>query len=164
MRLVILLVSLLSQSGLGFQPEFVRSFLTRPWMLTNRSLHDPTPNKSWNQATLSIYLDNWSPHSLKLAGDEIRYEFETKIYKKNDSTSFDIFFCRSGTFSKGLMPHDVTSYNRDLALRSLSSKESQKTSGMVSWTVTEKNTNKLAVFTLGWDVGNGIESKYVQKF
>jgi len=107
-------------------------------MLTNRSLHDPTSDKSWNQATLSIYLDNWSPHSLKLAGDEIR----------------------SGTFSKGLMPHDVTSYNRDLALRSLSSKETQKTSGMVSWTVTEKNTNKLAVFTLGWDVGNGIESKF----
>lgn len=138
MRLVFLLVSLLSQSGLGFQTEFVRSFIARPWMLTNRSLHDPTPDKSWNQATLSIYLDNWSPHSLKLAGDEIR----------------------SGTFSQGLMPHDVTSYNRDLALRSLSSKETQKTSGMVSWTVTEKNTNKLAVFTLGWDVGNGIESKF----
>ena len=68
-------------------------------------------------------------------------------------------FFRSGIFSKGLMPHDVASYSRDLALRSLSSKESQKTSGMISWTVTEKNTNKLAVFTLGWDVGNGIESK-----
>ena len=69
------------------------------------------------------------------------------------------YFFRSGIFSKGLMPHDVASYSRDLALRSLSSKESQKTSGMISWTVTEKNTNKLAVFTLGWDVGNGIESK-----
>ena len=72
---------------------------------------------------------------------------------------FQSSFFRSGIFSKGLMPHDVASYSRDLALRSLSSKESQKTSGMISWTVTEKNTNKLAVFTLGWDVGNGIESK-----
>ena len=158
MRLLFLLfVSLLSiQSGLGFQPEFVRSFLARPWMLTNNSLHDPTPDKAWNQATLSIYVDNWSPHSLKLAGDEIRYETSFKRPSKK-MTSY--LFSRSGIFSKGLMPHDVASYSRDLALRSLSSKESQKTSGMVSWTVTEKNSNKLAVFTLGWDVGNGIESK-----
>ena len=88
MRLVILLVSLLSQSGLGFQPEFVRSFLTRPWMLTNRSLHDPTSDKSWNQATLSIYLDNWSPHSLKLAGDEIRYESKPKNLTQPHLTFF----------------------------------------------------------------------------
>ena len=57
------------------------------------------------------------------------------------------------------MPHDVTSYSRDLAVRTLSSKESQKTSGMVSWTVTDVKTHKLAIFTLGWEVGNGIESK-----
>ena len=57
------------------------------------------------------------------------------------------------------MPHDVTSYSRDLAVRTLSSKESQKTSGMVSWTVTDIKTHKLAIFTLGWDVGNGIESR-----
>ena len=51
-------------------------------MLTNNSLHDPTPDKAWNQATLSIYVDNWSPHSLKLAGDEIRYESFFKTLEK----------------------------------------------------------------------------------
>ena len=91
MRLVLLLVSLLSQSGLGFQTEFVRSFIARPWMLTNRSLHDPTPDKSWNQATLSIYLDNWSPHNLKLAGDEIRYVNSKQKSKILFNLNFDVF-------------------------------------------------------------------------
>ena len=40
--------------GLSFQPEFVRSFLTRPWMLTNHSLTDPVPNKPLSQATGTV--------------------------------------------------------------------------------------------------------------
>jgi len=76
-------------------------------MLTNNSVTNPATDKNWNQATLSIFVDNWSPHHLKLTSDEIR----------------------AGTFSTGLIPHDQNMFSRELALRSLSSKESQTTSG-----------------------------------
>lgn len=133
----------LLRCGASFQTEFVRSFITRPWMLSNASFQDPSPDfKQWNQATLSIYMDNWSPHNLKLIGDEIR----------------------SGTFSTGLLPHDHSQYSRELALRSLSSKEAEKTSGLVSWILVENESKlKLAVLTLAWQVGNGIESQFSLK-
>ena len=78
-------------------------------MLTNQSLTDPATNKYWNQATLSIYVDNWSPHTLKLTGDEIRI----------------------GTFNTGLLPHDISRYGRELAARTTSSKENHQTSGRI---------------------------------
>ena len=105
-------------------------------MLTNNSMTDPILDKKFTQATLSIYVDNWSPHLLKLTEDEIR----------------------SGTFATGLLPKDLSEYSRELALRSLSSKESQKTSGLVSWTVMNQ-TIQLAILSVAWDVGNGIDTK-----
>ena len=68
--IVFLLCLVVIKSGHSFQPEFIRSFITRPWMLTNNSMNDPATEQ--NQDTLSIYTDNWSPHQLKLVGDEIR--------------------------------------------------------------------------------------------
>ena len=106
--IVFLYLCLVSTSVHSFEPEFIRSFLSRPWMLTNNSMIDPALKKNWNQEILSIYLDNWSPHYLKLTGDEIR----------------------SGTFSTGLLPKDQNLFSRSLALRSLSSKETHTTSGM----------------------------------
>ena len=107
-------------------------------MLTNNSITDPALDKQLNQATLSIYVDNWSPHPLKLTEDEIR----------------------SGTFATGLLPKDLPEYSRELTLRSLSSKDSQKTAGLVSWTVMNK-TIQLAILSVAWEVGNGIDSRYV---
>jgi len=109
-------------------------------MLTNKSITDPVLDKQQNQATLSIYVDNWSPHPLKLTEDEIR----------------------SGTFGTGLLPKDLPEYSRELSLRSLSSKESQKTSGLVSWTVMNK-TIELAILSVAWEVGNGIDSRFTVK-
>ena len=71
--------------------------------------------KPLNQATVSLYFDNWSPYHLDLIADEIR----------------------SGTFSTGLLPHDLTPYSRGLALRSVSSKETKKSSGLIAWTLLE---------------------------
>ena len=73
------------------------------------------PEKPLNQATVSLYFDNWSPYHLDLIADEIR----------------------SGTFSTGLLPHDLTPYSRGLALRSVSSKETKKSSGLIAWTLLE---------------------------
>ena len=64
-------------------------------MLTNNSMTDPILDKQLNQATLSIYVDNWSPHLLKLTEDEIR----------------------SGTFGTGLLPKDLSEYSRQGVLR-----------------------------------------------
>jgi len=111
-------------------------------MLTNNSMTDPILDKQLNQATLSIYVDNWSPHLLKLTGDEIR----------------------SGTFGTGLLPKDLGEYSRELSLRSLSSKESQKTSGLVSWTFVNRTTQiSTAILSVAWEVGNGIDSRFTVK-
>jgi len=141
MKSVLFLLCLVISGGqCALQPEFIRSFLNRPWMLTNKSITDPVLDKQQNQATLSIYVDNWSPHPLKLTEDEIR----------------------SGTFGTGLLPKDLPEYSRELSLRSLSSKESQKTSGLVSWTVMNK-TIELAILSVAWEVGNGIDSRFTVK-
>ena len=45
-KLCLSLVCHFVSPGLSFQPEFVRSFLTRPWMLSNQSLNDPITGKN----------------------------------------------------------------------------------------------------------------------
>ena len=44
-KLCLSLVCHFVSPGLSFQPEFVRSFLSRPWMLSNQSLNDPITGK-----------------------------------------------------------------------------------------------------------------------
>jgi hypothetical protein len=53
--------------------------------------------------------------------------------------------------------------SRDLALRSTSSKETQKTAGLAVWTLVDKSKIKLARLSVSWEVGNGIESKFAVK-
>ena len=42
--------------GLSFQPEFVRSFLDRPYMLTNQSLNDPQTG-TWQKCLVKLNKD-----------------------------------------------------------------------------------------------------------
>jgi len=42
---------------LAMQPEFLRSFILRPWMLSNASVPDPPVQQG--PVTLSLYVDNW---------------------------------------------------------------------------------------------------------
>ncbi len=112
----------------SFTPEFIRSFLTRPWMLTNNSLNEPPVRKSNGEVTLSLYLDNWSSYNLVLAKDSII----------------------SGVHSQsGLEPRDLGPLSRELVLRSSSSQKNEKTAGLVSWTLTDNNKVKLARLSIG---------------
>ena len=70
-----------------------------------------------NQATVSLYFDNWSPYHLDLSNDELHL----------------------GTFS--IDGHDQQPYSRGLALRSVSSSESKKSSGLISWTIVNVSDN-----------------------
>ena len=70
-----------------------------------------------NQATVSLYFDNWSPYDLDLSNDELHM----------------------GTFS--IEGHDQHPYSRGLALRSVSSSESKKSSGLISWTILNVSDN-----------------------
>ena len=112
---------------LAFEPDFIRSFLTRPWMLTNDSLNDPAVNKHSGQVTLSLYMDNWSSYSLVLAKDNMI----------------------SGVHSNGFQPRNLGTMSRELAVRSSSSGKNEKTAGLVTWTFMDKNKVKLARLSIG---------------
>ena len=45
------------QLTFGLQHEFLRSFILRPWMLSNATV--PEPNLQTGPVTLSLYVDNW---------------------------------------------------------------------------------------------------------
>ena len=57
MNFLFLFVASLFIPAKGLQHEFLRSFILRPWMLSNFSVQEPAVQNG--PVTLSLYVDNW---------------------------------------------------------------------------------------------------------
>lgn len=106
-------------------------------MLSNNTLYEPPLNRKFGKVTVSLYVDNWSPYNLVMAGNAI---------------------VAGSVDQEVAMPASMAPQSRELAVRS--SSKNERTAGLLAWTLTDKDGVKPAQLTVAWDVGNGRQSRF----